>query len=120
MKIAEIAAALDLRLENGSPEINITGVKGIRRRPPATSRSSRPKYGSAANDARSHHRVEDFPSVPVAMLRSKNPYLTFARAISFSINRLVTPREFIRPRLFRGKDRKRGSSGTLCGGRKMS
>ena len=84
MKIAEIAAALDLRLENGSPDINITGVKGIEEAATGDiTFVANPKYGSAAKTTRASAIIvsEDFPSVPVAMLRSKNPYLAFARAI---------------------------------------
>ena len=42
-----------------------------------------PKYGSAAKTTRASAIIvsDDFPSVPLAMLRSKNPYLAFARAI---------------------------------------
>src|SRR6476620_350676 len=84
MKIEEIAAALDLRLENGSPDINITGVKGIEEAATGDiTFVANPKYGSAAKTTRASAIIvsEDFPSVPVAMLRSKNPYLAFARAI---------------------------------------
>jgi len=84
MKIAEIAAALDLRLENGSPDINITGVKGIEEAATGDiTFVANPKYGLAAKTTRASAIIvsEDFPSVPVAMLRSKNPYLAFARAI---------------------------------------
>jgi UDP-3-O-[3-hydroxymyristoyl] glucosamine N-acyltransferase len=84
MKLAEIATALDLRLENGSPVTEITGVKGIEE---ASSGDitfvANPKYGSAAKTTGASAIIvsEDFPTLPVTMLRSKNPYLAFARAI---------------------------------------
>ena len=66
MKIAEIAAALDLRLENGSPDINITGVKGIEEAATGDiTFVANPKYGSAAKTTRASAIIvsEDFPSV---------------------------------------------------------
>ena len=84
MKLAEIASALGARLENGSPDLEITGVAGIKE---ATAGQltfvANPKYASAARTTKASAVVvaEDFTAIPAAMLRSKNPYLTFARAI---------------------------------------
>src|SRR5262249_19177744 len=42
-----------------------------------------PKYASAARTTRASAVIvaEDFPAIPTASLRAKNPYLSFARAI---------------------------------------
>ena len=121
MKIAEIAAALNLRLENGSPDIKITGVTGIK--DAATGDITfvaNPKYGSAAKRTRASAIIvtEDFPSVPAALLRSKNPYLAFAHALElFSQPPRYYPGVHPTAVVPSGKDRHRGPSGTLCGGR---
>ena len=84
MKLSAIAAALGARLENGSTDIEITGVAGIE-----TARAgqitfiSNPKYAAAARTTKASAVIvaEDFPAIATAMLRSKNPYLDFARAL---------------------------------------
>jgi UDP-3-O-[3-hydroxymyristoyl] glucosamine N-acyltransferase len=84
MKLAHIASALGARLENGSPETEITGVAGIE---DATTGHltfvANPKYASAAKVTKAAAVIvaEDFPAIPAAMLRAKNPYLAFARAL---------------------------------------
>jgi UDP-3-O-[3-hydroxymyristoyl] glucosamine N-acyltransferase len=86
MRLAEIAIALGARLENGSPDLEITGVAGIREAGPGQlTFVANPKY---AGDARTTKAsavivVDEFPAIPAALLRSKNPYLAFARAIEF-------------------------------------
>ncbi|MGA9074285.1 MAG: UDP-3-O-(3-hydroxymyristoyl)glucosamine N-acyltransferase, partial [Candidatus Sulfotelmatobacter sp.] len=44
---------------------------------------SNPKYGAAARSTKASAVIvaEDFPAVPTAMLRAKDPYLAFARAL---------------------------------------
>jgi UDP-3-O-[3-hydroxymyristoyl] glucosamine N-acyltransferase len=84
MKLAEIAAALAARLENGSPDTEITGVAGIEEAGPGQlTFVANPKYGAAARTTRATAVIvaEDFPALPGAMLRAVNPYLTFAKAI---------------------------------------
>jgi UDP-3-O-[3-hydroxymyristoyl] glucosamine N-acyltransferase len=86
MRLAEIAIALGARLENGSPDLEITGIAGIREAGPGQlTFVANPKY---AGDARTTKAsavivVDEFPAIPAALLRSKNPYLAFARAIEF-------------------------------------
>jgi UDP-3-O-[3-hydroxymyristoyl] glucosamine N-acyltransferase len=85
MKLAQIASALDARLENGSPDIEITSVAGIEEAGPGQlTFVANPKYAAAAGKTKASAVIvaEDFPAVATAMLRSKNPYLTFARAIA--------------------------------------
>jgi UDP-3-O-[3-hydroxymyristoyl] glucosamine N-acyltransferase len=84
MKLSEIAAALGARLENGSPETEITGVAGIEAAGAGQiTFISNPKYAAAARTTKASAVIvaEDFPAIPAAMLRSKNPYLDFARAL---------------------------------------
>src|SRR5271169_3613702 len=84
MKLAEIASVLGATLENGDPEAEITGVAGIEEA--ATGQITfvaNPKYAAAAKSTSASAVIvsEDFPAITTGMLRSKNPYLAFARAI---------------------------------------
>src|SRR5229473_1316688 len=84
MKLSEIAAALGARLENGSPDTEITGVAGIESAGPGQiTFISNPKYTVAARTTNASAVIvaEDFPAIATAMLRSRNPYLDFARAL---------------------------------------
>src|SRR5258708_18656196 len=84
MKLSAIAAALGARLENGSPEIEITGVAGIESAGPGEiTFISNPKYGAASRSTKASAVIvaEAFPAISTAVLRSKNPYLDFARAL---------------------------------------
>jgi len=84
MKLAQIASALNARLENGSPDTEITGVAGIEEAGSGQlTFVANPKYAAAARTTQASAVIvaEDFPAIPAAMLRAKNPYLTFARAL---------------------------------------
>lgn len=84
MKLSAIVSALDVRLENGSPDTEITGLNGIEQaRPGELTFVSNPKYAAAARSTKAYAVIigEDFPAIPTAMLRAKDPYLTFARAL---------------------------------------
>ena len=84
MTLGEIAIALGAALENGDPVTEITGVAGIEE---ASSGQitfvANPKYAATARTTTASAIIvsEDFPAVTCALLRSKNPYLCFARAI---------------------------------------
>jgi len=84
MKLSQLSEALHAQLENGSPNTDITGVAGIEE---ATTGHvtfvANPKYASAAKITKASAVIvaENFPPVSAALLRSKNPYLAFARAI---------------------------------------
>ena len=83
MKLSEIASILGVNLE-GSPEAEITGVAGIEEAGPGQlTFVSNPKYAGLAKTTKAAAVIvaEDFPAIPGAMLRSKNPYLDFARAL---------------------------------------
>ncbi len=84
MKLSQIASALDARLENASPDTEITGLNGIELAVPGQlTFVSNPKYAAAARSTKASAVIvgEDFPAIPAAMLRAKDPYLTFARAL---------------------------------------
>jgi len=84
MKLAQIAAALNARLESGSPDIEITGVAGIKDAVPGQlTFVANPKYASAARTTKASAVIvtDEFPAVPTALLRCKNPYLVFAHAL---------------------------------------
>ncbi len=84
MKLSAIATVLGARLENGSQEIEITGVAGIETAGPGQiTFVSNPKYAALARITNAAAVIvsEDFPTIATAMLRSRNPYLDFARAL---------------------------------------
>ena len=84
MKLGQLASILNVRLENGSPDREITGVAGIKEAGPGQlTFVANPKYASAAKSTKASVVIlaEDAPAIPAAILRSKNPYLDFARAI---------------------------------------
>jgi len=84
MKLVQIATTLGARLENGSPDIEITGVAGIREAGPGQlTFVANPKYAGAARTTKASAVIvsDEFPVISAALLRSKNPYLTFAHAL---------------------------------------
>src|SRR5271170_7223416 len=84
MKLSAIASALDVRLENGSPDTEISGLNGIELAGPGElTFVSNPKYAGAARTTRASAVIvgEDFPAIAAAMLRAKDPYLAFALAL---------------------------------------
>lgn len=84
MKLSAIANALGARLENGSAETEIRGLNGIEQAGPGElTFVSNPKYATAARRTKASAVIvsEDFPSIPAAMLRAKDPYMSFARAL---------------------------------------
>lgn len=90
MKLSAIAAALQVRLENGAPDTEITGLNGIEQAGPGElTFVSNPKYAAAAKSTRAAAVIvgEDFPAIPAAMLRAKDPYLSFAHALELFCKR---------------------------------
>lgn len=84
MKLPEIASALGATLENADPETEITGVAGIEEASAGhITFVANPKYAAAAKTTAASAVIvaEDFPAISTGMLRSKNPYLAFAKAI---------------------------------------
>lgn len=85
MKLGEIATLLGATLENGDPAAEITGVVGIEEATVGhVTFVANPKYAAAAKTTTASAVIvsEDFPAVATGMLRCKNPYLSFARAIN--------------------------------------
>lgn len=86
MKLSEINRRLGTRLENGTPDTEINGVAGIETAGPGQiTFIANPKYAAAARTTKASAVIvaEDFPALSTPMLRSKNPYLDFARALEF-------------------------------------
>ena len=84
MKLSDVAKALNARLDNASPTTEITGVAGIEQAAPGQlTFVSNPKYNAAARTTKASAVIvaEDFPAITAGMLRSKNPYLAWAKAI---------------------------------------
>jgi UDP-3-O-[3-hydroxymyristoyl] glucosamine N-acyltransferase len=84
MKLSDIAAALNSRLENAPPETEITAVAGIEQAGPGQlTFVSNPKYNAAARTTQASAVIvsENFPAINTGMLRSHNPYLAWAKAI---------------------------------------
>jgi UDP-3-O-[3-hydroxymyristoyl] glucosamine N-acyltransferase len=84
MKLADIAKALDTKLENASPATEITGVSGIEQAAEGhLTFVSNPKYNAAAKTTKASAVIvaENFPAINTGMLRSKNPYLAWAKAL---------------------------------------
>src|ERR1700694_5259735 len=84
MKLADIATALSARIDNASPNTEITGVSGIEQAGQGQlTFVSNPKYNAAAKTTRASAVIvaENFPAISAGMLRSKNPYLAWAKAI---------------------------------------
>jgi UDP-3-O-[3-hydroxymyristoyl] glucosamine N-acyltransferase len=84
MKLAQLADLLHTRLENGSPDTEISGVAGIEEAQAGhVTFVANPKYAAAARTTRASAVIvaEDFSAIPAAMLRAKNPYYAFARAV---------------------------------------
>lgn len=82
MKLSQIASALGARLENGAPGTEIHGIAGIEEAVAGQiTFVANPKYAAAAKTTKASAVIlsEDFPALQGAMLRSKNPYLAFAR-----------------------------------------
>jgi len=84
MKLSDIAQALNARIDNAPPDTEITGVSGIEQAARGQlTFVSNPKYNAAAKTTKASAVIvaENFPAISTGMLRSKNPYLAWAKAI---------------------------------------
>jgi UDP-3-O-[3-hydroxymyristoyl] glucosamine N-acyltransferase len=84
MKLSQLAQSLHARIENGASDTEITGVAGIEEAGPGqVTFVANPKYAAAARTTAASAVIvsEDFPVETRTVLRSKNPYFAFARAI---------------------------------------
>ena len=85
MKLSDIASALGATLDNADGNTEITGVAGIEEASAGQiTFVANPKYAAIAKTTSASAIIvsDDFPSVATGILRSKNPYLAFARAIN--------------------------------------
>jgi UDP-3-O-[3-hydroxymyristoyl] glucosamine N-acyltransferase len=74
MKLSQIASALNARLENGSPDTEISGLNGIEQAGPGEiSFVANPKYIAAARLTKAAAVIvaDNFPVLPAAMLRPR-------------------------------------------------
>jgi UDP-3-O-[3-hydroxymyristoyl] glucosamine N-acyltransferase len=84
MRLSDIAKALSAHLDNAAPDTEITGVAGIEHAARGhLTFVSNPKYNAAARTTKASAVIvaENFPVIETGMLRSKNPYLAWAKAI---------------------------------------
>jgi len=84
VKLSELAARLDCRLE-GDGELDVMRVAGIQDAQPGdVTFLANPKYEKllATTLATAVILKEEAPAAPCAMLRARDPYLAFARAVS--------------------------------------
>ena len=84
MKLSTIASSLNARLDNGSPDTEITGLNGIEQAgPKEITFVANPKYAPAARATKAAAVIvaQNFPVIPAATLRVEDPYLSFARAL---------------------------------------
>ena len=84
MKLLEIAKTIGVTPENVAQDAEITGVAGIENAGPGQlTFIANPKYAAQARTTKAAAIIVDdkFPSDGRAVLRSKNPYLSFAHAL---------------------------------------
>jgi UDP-3-O-[3-hydroxymyristoyl] glucosamine N-acyltransferase len=84
VKLKELAARLECRLE-GDGELDVMRVAGIQDAQPGdVTFLANPKYEKLVASTRATAVIlkEDAPAAPCAMLRARDPYLAFARAVS--------------------------------------
>jgi UDP-3-O-[3-hydroxymyristoyl] glucosamine N-acyltransferase len=112
MNLSQIASVLNARLENGSPDTEITGLNGIEQAGPGEiTFVANPKYAAAARLTKAAAVIvaENFPVIPAATLRVEDPYLSFARALELFHHPLryvpgVHPTAIIHPSAKIGRD----------------
>jgi UDP-3-O-[3-hydroxymyristoyl] glucosamine N-acyltransferase len=82
MKLSQIAAVVGARLDG--KDADIQGVSGIEAAEPGQlTFVANPRYAAAARTTRASAIIvpDDFPALSVPTLRTRNPYLAFARAL---------------------------------------
>lgn len=84
MKLSQISDALGTQIENASPDTEITGAAGIEDAGPGQiTFVANVKYAAAAKTTKASAVIvsENFPALSAGMLRSRNPYLAWAKAV---------------------------------------
>lgn len=82
MRLSEIASRVGARLDGA--DLEITGVAGIEEAGPGhITFVANPKYATAAKTTKASALIVDerFPAIDAATLRTKNPYLAFAKTL---------------------------------------
>lgn len=95
MRCAELARVLQAELR-GNPDLEITGVAGIEEAGPGQiTFVANPKYTAQARTTHASALLvtPDFPDLPIATLRLKNPYLAFALTLELFYQPPVWPAE---------------------------
>jgi UDP-3-O-[3-hydroxymyristoyl] glucosamine N-acyltransferase len=95
MKLAELAQRLEAECR-GNPDAEISGVAGIEEAGPGqVTFVANPKYAPLAKKTQAGAVLvaPDFPEIEASTLRTKNPYLAFARAIEIFHPAPVYPAE---------------------------
>jgi UDP-3-O-[3-hydroxymyristoyl] glucosamine N-acyltransferase len=85
MKLSQLSEAIGTTIDNASPDTEIAGVAGIEQASPGQiTFVANVKYTAAAKTTRASAVIvaENFPAISTGMLRSKNPYLAWAKAIA--------------------------------------
>ncbi len=93
LKLRELSERLDCRLE-GDGEIDVRGVARIdQARPGDVTFLSNPRYATSLGLTKASAVIlaEDGPAAPCATLRSRNPYLAFARAVGLLMPTVEPP-----------------------------
>jgi UDP-3-O-[3-hydroxymyristoyl] glucosamine N-acyltransferase len=93
MKLSKVAEALGVEVE-GDPDIDITGVAGLEEASAGDlTFLSNPKYAALLKTTRASAVIlgNDAPTIQTAVLRSNNPYLSFARAVDLFYKPPVPP-----------------------------
>src|SRR4051794_32523264 len=93
MKLSKVAEALGVEVE-GDPDIDVTGVAGLEEASAGDlTFLSNPKYAALLKTTRASAVTlgNDAPTIQTAVLRSNNPYLSFARAVDLFYKPPVPP-----------------------------
>lgn len=93
MKLRELSERLDCRLE-GDGDADVQHVAGIGQAGPGdVTFLSNPRYAAALQATKASAVIlpEDAPAAPCAMLRSRNPYLAFGRAVGLLVPTIEPP-----------------------------
>jgi UDP-3-O-[3-hydroxymyristoyl] glucosamine N-acyltransferase len=84
MKLGQVAAAVGARIEGGPADLEISGVAGLEHAVAGQiGFVANPKYAALAKTTSASAILVDekFPALSIPLLRCKNPYLAFARAL---------------------------------------
>jgi UDP-3-O-[3-hydroxymyristoyl] glucosamine N-acyltransferase len=84
MKLGQLAVTLGATLDSGSPDLEITGVAGLEQAVVGqVAFVANPKYAALAKTTAASAILVDekFPALDRPLLRCKNPYLAFAKAL---------------------------------------